>query len=118
MNIKWGSFYTVVANLEKRQLIAAVGSEREGRRPERTSYAITEAGREELRDWLRELVAQPEAELDRFEAALSVLGVLPPEEVIGLLEMRVRALEEQIAQQRAGLAEATTHVPRIFLVEG
>src|SRR5215218_4779757 len=90
MKIKWGSLYTVVQNLEKHGLIEESGSQREGRRPERTVYAITEAGRAEVRDWLRELVAEPEPELHRFEAALSVLGVLPPDEVIELLEARLR----------------------------
>jgi DNA-binding PadR family transcriptional regulator len=59
MKIKWGSLYTVVQNLEKHGFIAATGSNREGRRPERTVYAITDAGRAEIRDWLHELVADP-----------------------------------------------------------
>jgi DNA-binding PadR family transcriptional regulator len=118
MNIKWGSFYTVVANLEKHGFLAATGSDRDGRRPERTVYAITDAGRAELRDWLRELVAEPEAELPRFEAALSVIGVLPPDEVVALLETRLVALDADIAKQRAGLAEAATFVPEVFLIEG
>lgn len=118
MSIKWGSFYTVVANLEKHGFIEATGSERDGRRPERTSYAITGEGRAELRDWLRELVAEPEAEVPRFEAALSVVGVLPPDEVAALLRTRLAALEAGIESQRAELAEAATFVPEIFLVEG
>lgn len=118
MSIKWGSFYTVVANLEKHGFIEATGSERDGRRPERTSYTITGEGRAELRDWLRELVAEPEAEVPRFEAALSVVGVLPPDEVVALLRTRLAALEAGIESQRAELAEAATFVPEIFLVEG
>jgi len=116
MKIKWGSLYTVVQNLEKHGFIAAVGSDRDGRRPERTVYAITDAGRAELRDWVRELVGVPEPELSRFEAALSVLGVLPPDEVTELLDERLRALDADIAGLRAELAQAT-HIPRIFLIE-
>jgi DNA-binding PadR family transcriptional regulator len=85
MNIKWGSLYTVVQNLEKYGFIEATASNRDGRRPERTVYAITEAGRVELRDWMRELVGVLEPETNRFEAALSVMGVLPPDEAIGSL---------------------------------
>ena len=118
MKIKWGSLYTVVQNLEKHGFIEATGSNREGRRPERTIYAITEAGRAELKDWLRELVAEPEKEYPRFEAALSVLGVLPPDEVTELLEERLRALDAGIAGQRAGLEQAGQQVPRVFLIEG
>src|SRR6185312_10869947 len=76
MPIKWGSLYTVVGNLEKHGLIEVAGSERSGARPERTVYRITAAGREELADWVRELIGTPEREQPRFEAGLSVLGVL------------------------------------------
>lgn len=118
MKIKWGSLYTVVQNLEKYGFIAATSSAREGRRPERTNYVITEAGRAELKDWLHELIADPEPEFPRFEAALSVAGVLPPDELIPLLERRIRALEESIAADRALLADAAKHVARVFLIEG
>jgi DNA-binding PadR family transcriptional regulator len=118
VKIKWGSFYTVIENLEKHRLIEAVGRDRDGQRPERTLYAITEAGRTEARDWLTELVAVPETEFPHFEAALSVLGVLSPDEVTGLLETRVKALETIVARDRTQLAAAGTTVPRIFLIEG
>jgi DNA-binding PadR family transcriptional regulator len=116
MKIKWGSLYTVVQNLEKHGFIKAVSSDREGRRPERTVYAITDAGKTELRDWLRELVGTPEPELSRFEAALSVLGVLPPDEATSLLTGRLRALDDDIATRQAQLAESG-QVPRLFLIE-
>ena len=117
MRIKWGSFYTVVQNLEKHGLIKATGSDRDGRRPERTSYAITDSGRAELADWMRELLAVPEPEQSRFVAALSVVGVLSPDEVIALLGQRVRALEESIAADRAELDEVGKTVPWLFLIE-
>jgi DNA-binding PadR family transcriptional regulator len=117
MKIKWGSLYTVVQNLEKHGFIQATGSDREGRRPERTVYAITGAGRAELTDWLRELVAVPEPDESRFEAALSVVGVLHPDEVTALLGERLHALEADVAAQRTALEQALTSVPRLFLVE-
>jgi len=115
--INWGSLYTVVQNLEKHGYISAAGTSRQGRRPERTVYAITDAGREELEDWLRELVSVPEREYPRFETALSVIGVLPPDEVMDLLEQRVRALEIDLTAQRATLEHVRKEVPRIFLIE-
>ncbi len=117
IKIKWGSLYTVVQNLEKHGFIEATGSDREGRRPERTVYAITDAGRAELKDWLRELLAVPEPEYPRFQGALSVLGVLPPDEGTGLLVQRLRALDEDITAQRAMLDEQSSHVARGFLIE-
>jgi DNA-binding PadR family transcriptional regulator len=118
IKINWGSLYTVVANLEKHGFIEATETAREGRRPERTVYAATETGREELIDWLRELLGTPEKEFRRFEAALALLGGVPPDEVTELLTGRLRALEAQIAGVEAMLEEAGKHVPRLFLVEG
>jgi DNA-binding PadR family transcriptional regulator len=117
MPFKWGSLYTVVNNLEKHGFVAADRNERQGGRPERTVYRLTDAGRAELDDWLRELVAVPEPEIPRFRSALSVLGVLPPDEVAELLRTRLAALDEGLARARADLAEALTQVPRIFLIE-
>jgi DNA-binding PadR family transcriptional regulator len=117
MKIKWGSFYTVIENLAKHGLIEPVGSDRDGRRPERTRYAITDEGRDEVRDWLRELVSFPETEANQFEAALSVLGVLSPDEVTEALENRTTSLEAAIAGSRGALAASGEAVPRIFLIE-
>jgi DNA-binding PadR family transcriptional regulator len=117
LKIKWGSLYTVVGNLEKHGLIQAVETGRSGRRPERTRYAITDAGRAELHDWMRELVADPAKEQPRFAAALSVLGVLPPDEAAQLLELRLLALDAEIEAQRAALARHAADVPRLFLIE-
>jgi DNA-binding PadR family transcriptional regulator len=117
MKIKWGSLYTVVQNLEKHGFIEATSSNRAGRRPERTVYAITDAGRAELTDWLRELVAVPEPDYPRFQAALSLLGGLSPDEAAELLEERLRALDEAIAADRAMLQQVAGEVTRLFLIE-
>jgi DNA-binding PadR family transcriptional regulator len=118
MKINWGSLYTVVANLEKHGFIAATGTDRQGRRPERTVYEITPAGRAELTDWVRELLGNPEREFPAFRAALSVAGILGPDEVTAQLTARLHALDEQLAEEAAELAETARTVPRIFLIEG
>ncbi|MFE9692883.1 PadR family transcriptional regulator [Micromonospora sp. NPDC005806] len=117
MGIKWGSFYTVVRNMERHGLIAAVESVREGRRPERTVYRITDDGRAELVDWARELVATPAAEQPRFRAGLSVLAALHPDEATALLHRRLAQLEDGISSERETLAAHAQVVPRLFLVE-
>jgi DNA-binding PadR family transcriptional regulator len=117
IKIQWGSLYTVVQNLEKHGFVEAAGTARSGRRPERTVYAITRAGRDELDDWLRELVGEPEPEFTAFEAALSVVGILPPDEVIDLLVKRADAIEARIATGREQLREVTKTVSRLFLIE-
>ncbi len=116
MDIKWGSLYTVVRNLVKHGFIEVVDTERAGARPERTVYRITEAGRAELVDWVRELVSTPQPEHPKFKAGLSVLAILGPDEAAELLRQRLTTLEQAIAATRALLAEHT-EVPRLFLVE-
>ncbi|WP_239164577.1 PadR family transcriptional regulator [Actinoplanes palleronii] len=118
IKIQWGSLYTVVQNLEKHGFIAAAETVREGRRPERTVYRLTPAGRAELTDWVRELVGTPEAEFPKLQAALSVVGVLPPDEVIELLEQRLSILAVENDQMRQVLRATAHEVPRLFLVEG
>jgi DNA-binding PadR family transcriptional regulator len=117
MPIKWGSLYTVVRNLERHGFLAVVESSRQGGRPERTVYRITDAGRHELQDWVRELLSTPEREQPRFEAGLSVWAVLDPDEVVGLLRRRLEQLDRDVAQEREALAQHGREVPRLFLVE-
>ncbi len=117
IKIQWGSLYTVVQNLEKHGFVEPVDTTRQGKRPERTVYAITRAGRAELGDWMRELLAEPQQEFTSFEAALSNAGVLSPDEVITLLRRRADALDGHAAEWRGRLAEAVKVVPRIFLIE-
>jgi DNA-binding PadR family transcriptional regulator len=117
MNIKWGTLYTVVQNLQKHGFLEVVGSGRRGGHPERTVYRITPAGRDELIDWVSELIAIPERERPRFRAALSVVGVLSPDEATRLLGQRVAALERQLADDRAELDSYREKIHSLFLIE-
>ena len=117
IKINWGSLYTIVQNLEKYGFIEAVEVAREGRQPERTTYRITDAGRAELKDWLRELLSVPEREYTRFEAALGESAVLPPDELADLLQQRLDALDALNAEHQAALATLGARIPRLFLIE-
>jgi DNA-binding PadR family transcriptional regulator len=117
MDIKWGSLYTVVDNLLKHGYLEVIGATRQGARPERTIYQITEAGTRELVDWTRELLSVVDPEHPRFAAGLSVLAVLPPDEVIDLLQIRLDILQQSLAAQRATITAASAQVPRLFLLE-
>ena len=117
MDIKWGSLYTVVQNLEKNGFLETIGVTRQGARPERTVYQITDAGRRELVEWARELIADPQPEHTRFVAGLSVLAALTPRDVIDVLRQRFDRLSESITEQRATLTAAGALVPRLFLIE-
>ena len=112
------SLYMVVGQLERAGLITAQGPSREGRRPERTVYALTDAGRAELGDWLRELVAEPRHEYPHFVTALSLIGALGPDEVVELLTRRLERLAEVRAETRAEVDRTVAGgVHPLFLVE-
>ncbi|MFJ6087474.1 PadR family transcriptional regulator [Streptomyces sp. NPDC092369] len=115
--INYGSLYTVVQSLEKHGFVEVTDVERQGNRPERTVYGLTEAGRTEMTEWLSDLVAVPVKEYPIFETALSLIGALPPDEAVRLLEERLRSLDLEVASGRAALAKLCETLPRIFLVE-
>jgi DNA-binding PadR family transcriptional regulator len=118
IRVNFGSLYSVVEGLEKRRLVTAVETTRQGNRPERTVYAITDAGRRELVDWLTEMVATPEKEYPRFEAALSLLPSLAPDDALAALQHRANALELELNGVRAGLRTmADMGLPRLFGIE-
>jgi DNA-binding PadR family transcriptional regulator len=120
VKIKGGSIYDTVERLEQGGFIKSQETSREGRRPERTVYAITETGREEIKDWLRELVSEPIHEYPQFAAALAFVGGLAKEEVVRLLQLRTVGLEARIAAVDTQLKTLTNdlRLPRLFVLEG
>ncbi|MFD5825796.1 helix-turn-helix transcriptional regulator [Lentzea sp. NPDC060358] len=119
-NIKFnrGSLYMVVEQLRKAGFVAEQETVKDTQRPERTIYALTEAGRHELHDWMRELVRDPVQEYPRFGVALSLISVLDPVETVELLRARAEALTADLDETRRLVAEATGDgLEWIFLVE-
>jgi DNA-binding PadR family transcriptional regulator len=119
VRLNFGSLYGVVESLERRGLIEARETKRSGRLPERTVYALTEAGRIEMQDWLTDLIATPVKEFPAFQAALSFLPALPPDDVAALLRERAIRLETELAAA-AGARERVQKMglPRLLWVEG
>src|SRR5579863_1129979 len=118
IKLNYGSLYTVVDSLAKNGLIEAMEATREGRRPQRTVYQLTEAGRARLDAWMSELLAEPVKEYPQFEAALTLLPVLHPDTVTELLHTRIRLLRKEIGQARIMLEAAhDAGLPRLLLIE-
>jgi DNA-binding PadR family transcriptional regulator len=92
-----GALYHTVERLTRHALIEPVETARAGRRPERTVYAITEAGRDEFTDNLRDMISRPAKEYPLFGAAVEMLQALDPNDAARLLEQRSVALEANIA---------------------
>lgn len=118
IRLNYGSLYSVVESMEKRGLVEAVATTQEGRRPQRTVYGITEAGKVEMTEWLADLVAVPTKEYLQFEAALSLIHGLPPDEAVQLLRQRADALELRLDQLEAASDSAEKRgIPHLFLLE-
>src|SRR6516165_4932932 len=81
LDLKRGSLYHAIDRLRQHQCIEVVETVREGRRPARTVYRLTEIGRGQMVRWLQEMLANPVSEPTEFFAALSFLPVLSPEDV-------------------------------------
>jgi DNA-binding PadR family transcriptional regulator len=118
VRLNYGSLYGVVESLEKRGLIEAQETRREGRLPERTVYRLTGAGAIEVHDWLTELISTPVKDYPAFQAALSFLPALPPDHVVTLLTERAAHLEWGLARAAAAREMAQkTGLPRLVWVE-
>jgi DNA-binding PadR family transcriptional regulator len=119
IKLNYGSLYSVVESLQKHGLIRSVEKTREGRRPERTVYEITDAGSVECEDWLAELLSTPVREFTSLEAGLSLMPLLEPDEVARLLDNRGDRLRIDLRALDAGHTEAAAmRLPELFTVEG
>ena len=118
IKLRYGSLYSVIGQLEREAFIESAGTDREGGRPERTTYRLTAAGETEMSSWLRSLVSEPVKEYPQFEAALSLLPALPPRDVQALLAERLGHLDEQERRIQSELDGAQAmNLPALFLIE-
>jgi DNA-binding PadR family transcriptional regulator len=104
IKIRYGSLYSVIAQLVAREWIVAHETTQHGNRPEHTKYRLTPLGRVELASWLRELIAEPVKEYPRFEAALCLMDALPAAEAAERLGERIGRLEGLITRLDADIA--------------
>jgi|ERR1041385_1800038 DNA-binding PadR family transcriptional regulator len=118
LSVNPDSLYHAIGQLERATLIEAVETSRDGRRPERTVYRATDAGREELRGWSSELLTEAPGEYPKVIAALAHLPSMAPDQVRADLERRAFVLEVQLAASEAALRQAREQLPRVLIVEG
>jgi DNA-binding PadR family transcriptional regulator len=118
VRLNYGSLYAVVEALEKRGFIKSTGTVREGKRPQRTVYEITEDGSLEMTDWLTELIGTPNKEYPAFMAGLSFLPALDPDDALAALRRRAEALTMRLVAMRGAMQAARdAGLPRIFELE-
>ncbi len=112
------SLYHAVDRLVRDEWIEAAETQREGKRPERTVYRITELGREEFQIWLNTLISKPALEYPLFVAALSFILHFSKEAGLQALQIRSIELEGRVADWSSKLRAWNQHLPRILLIEG
>ena len=110
------ALYRAFERLAREDLIEPVETSREGRRPERTVYQITEEGRTEFRHRLLQLLERPVVEDPVFAVAVGFLGYLNSESVLEALNDRFAALEGEIAGVDAALQAMRSSLPRLVLL--
>lgn len=102
-----GSLYHAIDRLERDGLIEAVETSREGRRPERTTYRLTDAGRDAFAERLRAMIAEPAAEYPQFAVGVAFLHTLDRADAVTQLRRRAMALEATNAAERVYIARLT-----------
>lgn len=118
VKVTHGALYHTVERLMRAELIEPTETSRSGRRPERTVYAITDAGRELTLGSLNDLLSGVDREYPKFRTALAFLSLLPPEEAKERLTMRAVRLEAELSATKTAYdALIKNGVPRIHLIE-
>jgi DNA-binding PadR family transcriptional regulator len=111
------SLYQTLERLDRLGLVEVADTVRQEGYPDRVVYAITDAGRDVARQWLREMLRTTDGEYPEFIVAVSLLFGLSPEEARTELELRSERLAEQLAHTERALEESPPGLPRLFLLE-
>lgn len=111
------SVYQTIERLQRADLLRVRETLRDQRRPERTVYEITEAGRATLQQWLDAMLSTPAREFPEFQAALAFLAVTTPQRALRHLETRSEALMGQLTEAETKVAAAYPELPRLLLLE-
>jgi DNA-binding PadR family transcriptional regulator len=118
IRLNFGTLYHTVEMLERNGLIVSVEREKEGRRPERTIYQLTETGRQVLVKVVSEILARPAREYVNFAAGLMFMHHLEAREAAQFLSQRVVALSATTEKLTRIMGELrTAGVTRLALIE-
>jgi DNA-binding PadR family transcriptional regulator len=118
IRLNFGTLYHTVDVLERKGWILPVEREKEGRRPERTIYNLTDAGRETLTRTLGELLRKPTHEYPQFVAGLMFMHHLAAADAASHLNERAALLDAQVTKFEHVLAELRKQgLTRLALIE-
>ncbi len=112
-----GTLYHTVDRLERAGHLAEVRVDRDGNRPERTTYTLTDDGRGAVEEWVRRELPRTDRRAE-FRIALAEAHNLDRLEVIELLKRRCAALaEDHLRHSEGGAGALARGVPEQFLLE-
>ncbi len=111
-DVKRGSIYHCLKQLVKEELAICLGTERDGNRPERMSYAITQQGREVFIDLLKQCLATP-GDPTTLYFALAFAANLPDQVASTCLLERRKALSDTVKVQRSNVLRWRVHEPTL-----
>jgi DNA-binding PadR family transcriptional regulator len=118
VKLRPGSLYHTVERLEAQGVVEVVVTERQGRRPERTVYSVTELGRDMFVEQARSMLATPAQEYPQYPMALSAANELDQADVVEQLRMRVVALRARIAADQVVIDHVLTkQLPEMYWIE-
>jgi DNA-binding PadR family transcriptional regulator len=118
IRLNFGTLYHTVDVLERDGWILPVEREKEGRRPERTIYKLTDSGRDVLLRWLSQLLAKPMREYPHFVAGLMFMHHLGADQAANNLQERTASLDAHIAKLTHILGELRARgLTRLSLIE-
>ncbi len=114
IKLRYGSLYTVIELMTSRGLIRSKETSRGGKRPERTVYALTPAGRDLLRNWMRHLLEAVALLCDRRSRLEEKLMHMRAElqDILGKTFAEVAGADEELPAPLLGLK-----FPAILVVE-
>ncbi|WP_018654040.1 PadR family transcriptional regulator [Actinomadura flavalba] len=110
-----GSLYDVVDALEDAGWVVVRETSREGKRPARTVYGLTDEGRDAFTRWLDELIREPREEYPVFLTAVAYLGALGPDGARAALAARAGRVRAALGELEAATARAG--MPRLHVIE-
>jgi len=118
VRVNAGAVYHGVERLERDGLVEVVGTDREGRRPERTTYRLTHEGRAAFAVRLRSLLGDDHPPYPLFSVGLAEANELPAPVVADELRRRRDREESRRAELAARHATATSHgLPRRYALD-
>jgi DNA-binding PadR family transcriptional regulator len=111
------SLYQALERLMRLGLVEVSETVRIAGYPDRIVYAITDAGREAARQWLRAMLRDTGEEFPEFVAAVSLVFALSPDDAREQLEQRERRLAGELAETEAAMTDVPPGLPRLFVLE-